>query len=633
MLAEEVLQKYWGYSSFRPLQKDIVESVISGKDTLALLPTGGGKSICFQVPALMKPGLCLVISPLIALMNDQVANLEKKGIKAFAITSGMTHKEIDVTLDNCIYGDVKFLYVSPERLASDLFKVRLERMKLNLIAVDEAHCISQWGYDFRPSYIRIAEIREIAPGIPVLALTATATPEVVDDIQEKLQFPSKNVFQKSFSRKNLAYLCFNEENKYARLLRICNSVKGSGIVYVRNRRRTQDVATLLFKSGISADYYHAGLGMDVRSEKQKNWIENKIRVIVCTNAFGMGIDKPDVSFVVHLDLPDSPEAYFQEAGRAGRNEEKAYATILWDNNDLKELSDNIERSFPAIDDIKRVYQAIGNYLKLATGAGEGQSFKIDLNNVAKNFDFQPSILYNALKFLEREGLLAITENSFEPSKILFRMSYEDLYNFQVFNKNLDPFIRQVLRSCPGAFTHAVRIREREIAKQLGIKEEQVITFLETLDKKEVLTYYQKTELPVLTFLVPRLEQSRLKISPENYQQRKEIAQKRAKAMLTYVTEKEKCRSEILLHYFGESNTEPCGVCDTCLAKMRSKTSSSEFDALAEKILSDLQQAPVPYIELVGSFSEADRDKAVSVIRLLIDQQKVILNEKQELRLK
>ncbi len=628
---EEILEQYWGFRSFRPLQKDIVLSVVSGKDTLALLPTGGGKSICFQVPALMLDGICLVISPLIALMNDQVSNLNKRGIKAIAITSGMDRKEIDIALDNCIYGDIRFLYVSPERLSGELFLTRLERMKVGLLAIDEAHCISQWGYDFRPSYLKISDLREHLPGVPVLALTATATPDVVNDIQDKLLFKERNVFRKSFARHNLAYLCFHEENKYGRMLKICARIKGSGIVYVRNRRRTQEIAGFLEQNGIKTSFYHAGLSFEQRSERQQAWLDNKTRVMVCTNAFGMGIDKPDVSFVIHIDLPDSPEAYFQEAGRAGRNEEKAYATILWDETDLEDLRSNVERSFPTIDTIKNIYQALGNYLRLAIGSGEGQSFKVDLNDLAKNFNLDAADVYASLKFIEREGLIALSENAAESSKILFTISYEDLYNFQVFNNELDSIIKAILRTYPGAFSVPVKIREAELARQLNMSKEKVIQKLDALVKKNVLSYFPKTDLPVVTYLTGRLDKSRVKISPEHYQERKEIAEKRARAMYEYVTNKSECRSRMLLHYFGENTDERCGVCDTCIEA--NKSASGETVSLRKKIMTLLQVQPYSYIALTDLFPDDQKQLVISVIRLMLDDGTIRLGDDQKIYLK
>jgi ATP-dependent DNA helicase RecQ len=394
----EILEKYWGFKNFRPLQEEIINAVLNGKDTLALLPTGGGKSICFQVPAMLKEGICIVVSPLIALMKDQVDNLLNKGIKAIAITSSMHKREIDIALDNCIHGNIKFLYLSPERLETEIVQVRLQKMNISLIAIDEAHCISQWGYDFRPSYLKIELLRELLPKTPVLALTATATKEVVKDIQEKLHFKKENVFQESFERKNVAYIVLNEEDKLARLLKLATNVKGTGIVYVRNRKTTQDIANYLISNQLSADFYHAGLDTKTREQKQNNWIQNKTRIIVCTNAFGMGIDKPDVRFVAHIDLPDSLEAYFQEAGRAGRDGKKSFAVLLYNASDKINLERNIELNFPTIDEIRQTYQALANYYQIATGAGLGTTYNFDITAFCDNYKLQAITVFNSLKF-------------------------------------------------------------------------------------------------------------------------------------------------------------------------------------------------------------------------------------------
>lgn len=422
MNIHNILAKYWGYHSFRPLQEEIITSVLQGNDTLALLPTGGGKSVCFQVPALVQEGVCIVISPLIALMKDQVDNLQKKGISAIAITSAMHKREIDIAFDNCVYGNIKFLYLSPERLITPIAQARIQKMKVSLIAVDEAHCISQWGYDFRPSYLEIAKLRELQPKVPVLALTATATPEVVKDIQEKLRFKKANVLQKSFERKNLAYVVIGEEDKLSRLLKVVNNVGGTGVVYVRNRKKTQEVAAFLQKNKIPADFYHAGLTPGERSQKQDSWIKNKTRVIVATNAFGMGIDKPDVRFVVHLDLPDSLEAYFQEAGRAGRDEGKAYAVMLYNEADINDLKSNVEMSFPSVEEIRQTYQALANYYQLAVGSGEGAAFDFDISELCRNYKLEPVTVFNSIRFLEKEGYISATEAVYQPSRINFTLN-------------------------------------------------------------------------------------------------------------------------------------------------------------------------------------------------------------------
>ena len=470
----EILEKYWGYRSFRPSQEEIINSVLNGTDALALLPTGGGKSICFQVPGLAMDGICVVVSPLIALMKDQVENLTKKGIKAIAITSAMHKREIDIALDNCVHGNVKFLYLSPERLETEIVKVRLQKMNVNLIAIDESHCISQWGYDFRPSYLKIELLREILPKVPFLALTATATKEVVVDIQEKLRFKKKNVIQQSFERKNIAYILLNEEDKLARLLKIAQKVSGSGIVYVRNRKKTQDIANYLRSNKISADFYHAGLDSKTRDIKQSEWVNNKTRVIVCTNAFGMGIDKPDVRFVVHIDLPDSLEAYFQEAGRAGRDEQKAFAILLYNNGDKIELNRNVENSFPEMDAIRQTYQALANYYQIPSGSGLGTTFSFDISAFCDNYKLQAITVFNSLKFIEREGYILLSDAFFQAARLKLEVSRDDLYKFQISNPAFDVFIKLLLRNYAGLFDNFEKINEYDLAKKLKLKQNEVI---------------------------------------------------------------------------------------------------------------------------------------------------------------
>ncbi len=482
MPLKTILLKYWGYSHFRPMQEDIIQSVLDGKDTLALLPTGGGKSLCFQVPAMLKPGICIVISPLIALMKDQVENLNKRGINAKAIYSGMHPNEIEITLNNAVYGDVKLLYVSPERLQTDSFREHLKKMKVNLIAVDEAHCVSQWGYDFRPPYLKIADIKAILQNVPILALTATATPEVVEDIQNKLEFKQKNVFQKSFERKNLTYFVIKSDDKLARLLRVINKVKGTGIVYVRSRKKTVEIANFLNKNGIKAGYYHAGLESKIRNDQQKLWMRDSNKVIVATNAFGMGIDKPNVRFVVHLDLPDTLEAYFQEAGRAGRDEQASFAVILHDNADLLALDQNFQNAYPEKEYIKNVYQALGNYFQIPEGSGKDQSFDFDLRDFCDQFRFNVITAYNSLKFLEKEGYIILNEDPNQSSVVHFTIGKEDLYRFQIENPSTDNFIKIILRSYGGVFADFVKISEVEIAKRSKSDVEKVQKMLQLLAK-------------------------------------------------------------------------------------------------------------------------------------------------------
>ncbi|MBK9673140.1 MAG: ATP-dependent DNA helicase RecQ [Bacteroidetes bacterium] len=465
----QLLKHYWGHSTFRPLQENIIQSILDGTDTLALLPTGGGKSICFQVPALAMDGVCVVISPLIALMKDQVDNLTKRGIKACAVYSGMKKQEIDVLLDNCVYGKIKFLYLSPERLSSELVKVRLSKMKISFLAIDEAHCISQWGYDFRPAYLRIAELRELLPQQKILALTATATPEVVKDIQQQLNFKNSKVFIASFERKNLAYIVLQEEDKWNRLLKIVTSLKGAGIIYARNRKRTQEIALFLQRNSITADYYHAGLSPQVRDTKQNNWMLNNCRIMVCTNAFGMGIDKPDVRFVVHLELPDSLEAYFQEAGRAGRDGNKSYGIVLFQSVDSNESMHRLKQGFPTVSEIKSVYQALCNYYKLAIGSGLEITFDFDSADFCNTFNLKANHVFNCLKFLEKEEYLSLSDSSKTNAKLKILLNKQALFDFQVANKDLDILIKTILRSYSGAFDEFILISETELAKRTAQK--------------------------------------------------------------------------------------------------------------------------------------------------------------------
>lgn len=623
----QILKKYWGYDNFRPLQEDIIVSTLNKKDTLALLPTGGGKSICFQVPALAMEGLCLVVSPLIALMKDQVENLQKKGIRAIAITSAMSFREIDIALDNAIHGNFKFLYISPERLHNELFLARLSKMNVSLLAIDEAHCISQWGYDFRPSYLRIAEIREKLPNVPVLALTATATPEVVKDIQEKLHFKKENVLQKSFERKNLAYMVLYEEDKLNRLISICNKIPGTAVVYARNRKKTQEIALFLRKNNISADFYHAGLSALERNKKQEEWINNKTRIMVATNAFGMGIDKPDVRFVVHMDLPDNLEAYFQEAGRGGRDEKKAYGILLYSQNDRLELERNFENSFPTIEQIRNTYQAICNYFQLAIGAGEGVSFDFDIHEVCTRYNLNPLTVFNSLKFLEREGYLATSESVYHSSKIHIKVNKEDLYKFEVANRIYEPIIKLLLRSYGGLFDYFVPINEQEIAKRLKTEKSIVEKQLEELKKLDLIDYEASTDLPQITFLQERKDASKLNISPENYSLLKERAKKRIEWVLHYTESRHICRSRILLSYFGEKNAQDCGQCDVCIEKKKSGLSQKQFDEIYNEIIQLLSTINVTPSELKDKLSKFKESEYIKVLQFMIEQNKIKLNSK------
>lgn len=615
----QLLKHYWGHSTFRPLQENIIQSILDGTDTLALLPTGGGKSICFQVPALAMDGVCVVISPLIALMKDQVDNLTKRGIKACAVYSGMKKQEIDVLLDNCVYGKIKFLYLSPERLSSELVKVRLSKMKISFFAIDEAHCISQWGYDFRPAYLRIAELRELLPQQKILALTATATPEVVKDIQQQLNFKNSKVFIASFERKNLAYIVLQEEDKWNRLLKIVTSLKGAGIIYARNRKRTQEIALFLQRNSITADYYHAGLSPQVRDTKQNNWMLNNCRIMVCTNAFGMGIDKPDVRFVVHLELPDSLEAYFQEAGRAGRDGNKSYGIVLFQSVDSNESMHRLKQGFPTVSEIKSVYQALCNYYKLAIGSGLEITFDFDSADFCNTFNLKANHVFNCLKFLEKEEYLSLSDSSKTNAKLKILLNKQTLFDFQVANKDLDILIKTILRSYSGAFDEFILISETELAKRTAQKKEDIIKQLNYLNKLKVISYFPQSFLPQLTFTRARVDVKKLTISAEVLSKRFELAAQKLNAVIHYAESTKLCRSQMLLHYFGESTAGFCGVCDVCLAKNKTLDLTSEmFTILTNKITSLLQTQKLPLKSLVKLMEHKKEKQSILVIQHLLD---------------
>ncbi|WP_460678942.1 RecQ family ATP-dependent DNA helicase [Mucilaginibacter koreensis] len=624
MIIEEILQQYWGYKTFRPLQQQIIEAVLNGHDTLALLPTGGGKSICFQVPALAKPGICIVISPLIALMKDQVDNLKAKGIEAIAIVSGMNRREVDIALDNCIYGPVKFLYLSPERLLSELVRERIKYMNVNLIAVDEAHCISQWGYDFRPPYLHVADLRELHPKIPVLALTATATAEVKEDIQLRLKFKAPNVYQQSFERSNLSYLVYQEEHKLRKMMEVIKGAKGSGIIYVRSRKETFELAKHLNEHHIKADYYHAGLEAEVRTRKQEEWKNNQIRVIVATNAFGMGIDKPDVRFVIHRDVPESLEAYYQEAGRAGRDGERAYAVLLYNHADRLKQEKKFEASFPSLEEIKQVYHYLANYFQLAYEAGQGMSFNLDIGEFCTRFKLDALKVLNALKFLEQNEYLAFNESVFLPSRFEFEVSNEDLYNFQIQNSGWDPFIKTLLRSYGGAFENYVRIREFDIARRTGLNVQQVIDALQQLHKAGVLSYLPQTDQPQVTYLKPRVSQQYLLIDNQYIEQRKQTYQKKMEAALAYA-ETPVCRSQQLLAYFNEPDAPKCGKCDICLQEKRQQNYAHITEMITDEVLQLLSAEPLTIQQLILGLSKGVKNEQLAVVRTLLDAGRIKTN--------
>ena len=617
----QVLKKYWNYDSFRPVQEDVINSVLDGRDTLALLPTGGGKSVCFQVPAMLQPGICIVVSPLIALMKDQVENLQAKGIQAAAIISGMGKREVDIMLDNCVYGPIKFLYLSPERLMSDLVRERIKYMNVNLFAIDEAHCISQWGYDFRPPYLHLAELRELHPKVPVLALTATATNLVVQDIQEKLKFREENVFRKSFERKNLSYVVTHEDNKLRKLFSIAKKVNGTGIVYVRNRRETQEVAKQLKAQGVSADFYHAGLSTLLRNEKQEAWKKNEIRVIVATNAFGMGIDKPNVRFVVHLDLPESLEAYYQEAGRAGRDEKKAYAVLLYSPADRIKLEKKLELSFPSIEEIKQVYHFLGNYFQLAYEAGEGLSFEIDIADFCSRYKLEAIKTLNAFKFLEHDEYIALSESVYLPSRVKITVSSEEMYRFQIEYANYDSFIKILLRSYGGLFDQFANIKESDLAKRTGMHFNEVVQILEKLEEFELITYLKQTDKPQINFIKARVDSQRLFIDHKYIQQRKEIMQKQVRAVLDYA-EAHQCRSNSLLQYFDELRTDKCGVCDVCIEERKQRSQHDLQDEIMAEIIELLASNHFTIDQIISSLKQGNENERIEVFRNLLDAGKI-----------
>jgi len=618
-----ILKQYWGYDGFRPLQEDIILSVLSGKDTLALLPTGGGKSVCFQVPAMALEGLCIVVSPLIALMKDQVAHLKAKGIKAAALYSGMSYNEIQDAVQNVMFDpEYRFLYVSPERLQTDMFRVNLEKMPVKMIAVDEAHCISQWGYDFRPPYLEIANIRKVFPEAPILALTATATPEVVHDIQQKLDFKAENVFQKSFKRDNLTYFVVKEEDKHGRMLRIMQRYPGTGIVYVRNRRKTSEVAEFLCQNGISADFYHAGLPPKERDRKQNDWMTGKTRVIVATNAFGMGIDKPDVRFVVHIDVPDCLEAYFQEAGRGGRDEQPSVAILLYDANDLRQLTRNLTMSFPPLKTIREVYDDLCQHYYIEMGSGKNTIKPFYIEQHARRMKMDPVQLYNAVRFLEKAGVVALSEHLRETSQLHFKMNGDELLTFEENNPDLEEFVKLLLRSYGGLFTQYVRIDEQVIASRSGLTLEEVTSSLQTLHQAGVVSYQPQSDIPLIVFLQDRIPDKFLYFDPSVYDIQKKKAQERVDAVRAYVTSQDVCRSQLLLSYFGEIDSPACRQCDVCRKRTHGPVSGQEFQKLSKEIVRLHRQGLSEKAILEKLSTCEDEECVVSVMRWLIDNNKI-----------
>ena len=623
-LNSRILKQYWGYDRFRGIQEDIIDSISKNKDTLGLMPTGGGKSITFQVPALAKEGMCLVITPLIALMKDQVQNLKKRGIKALAIYSGMSRQDIIITLENCIFGNYKFLYISPERQDTEIFRTKLRKMHISMITVDESHCISQWGYDFRPAYLKIAEIRELLPDVPVLALTATATPEVVKDIQARLHFRHKNVFRMSFERNNLAYIVRKTENKTAELLHILRSMPGSAIVYVRNRRRTKEITELLNNEHITADFYHAGLDDATKDIRQHRWQSGESRVMVATNAFGMGIDKPDVRIVIHMDLPDSIEAYFQEAGRAGRDGQKAYAVILYAKSDKTTLHKRIPDTFPEKEYIRDVYEHLQYYYQMAMGDGLDCVREFNIEDFCRKFKYFPVPVDSALRILTQAGYLEYTAEQDSTSRILFTIRRDELYRLREMGEDMDRLIQAVLRSYTGVFTDYTYINEDSLAIRTGLTRRQIYEMLVHLAKLRIVSYIPHKKTPYIIYTRERVKAQRIHISPEVYEHRKARYETRINAMLDYVTNDTVCRSRMLLDYFGERNEHNCGQCDTCIS-LRSKSKVSEQpdrETLCAKVCGILSRESLTPAGLLKQFP-MDKELLTEILHRLSDEGKII----------
>lgn len=616
----KILKDYWGYDNFRGIQEDIIQSIGSGHDTLGLMPTGGGKSITFQVPAMAKDGLCIVITPLIALMKDQVRNLRDRGIKAIAIYSGMTWEEIIIALENCIFGNYKFLYISPERLDTEIFRIKLRSMKVSMITVDESHCISQWGYDFRPAYLKISEIRNLLPDVPVLALTATATPEVVKDIQQRLAFKEENVFRMSFERKNLAYIVRRTESKQEELLHILKHVEGSAIVYAHNRKRTKEYAQLLNEKGITATFYHAGLSNDTKDQRQKSWVKGETRVMVATNAFGMGIDKPDVRLVVHVDTPDSPEAYFQEAGRGGRDGKKAYAVLLYSKSDRATLKKRIADTFPEKDYIRTVYEHLNYYYQMAMGDGLGCTREFNIDEFCRNFKHFPIQVDSALKILTRAGYLEYTDEQDNNSRLMFTLTKEELYRIHETSPETEKLINIILRSYTGVFTEYAYINEETLSLRSGMTRQQVYDTLISLTRRRILHYIPGKKTPYIMYTRERQEADRLVFTKEVYEDRKKSFIHRIEAMTEYAETDDKCRSRMLLLYFGEKNEHNCGQCDVCLSSHSSGIRQGMFNEISRAIEEALKDKEMTTSELMEHISSYEKENVAKALSYLLSEE-------------
>ena len=622
MEAVDVLIKYWGHTQFRLKQEEIIKQVIEKRDTLALLPTGGGKSICYQVPALMQEGICLVISPLIALMEDQVRFLKSKGIKSVSITSGMHYNDIDTALTNCIYGGIKFLYLSPERLQNELVQTRIKEMNINLITVDEAHCISEWGHNFRPAYRHISEIREIVPDIPVLALTATATSSVITDIQDNLNFKEHNLIQSSFVRENLSYVVDNTEDKKTRLLKLVNKIKSSVIVYVGSRKAAKEITDFLINNNYSANYYHGGLAAKTRTERQESWTKNQTRIMVATNAFGMGIDKPDVKLVVHLELPATSEAYFQDAGRAGRDGNQAYAFLLANKTDVKKQQDLLKLRYPSIKEIKEVYQQLANHFQLAENVLPEEAISFDIVAFSERYKTSNLKVYNMLKYLEKEEQIKLSDAIHSPSKLMMKVSNAQLYKFQIANKYYDNFLKLLLRSYANLFYNYVIINEQEIANRFNVTIDEVVRLLNKLVQLEIIKYSPKNNNSQITYLKARKDAEKLYLGERKWEERKKYEQEKLEKITNYISDKGTCRSKLLLHYFGEKESEQCGKCDYCIKEKRQKIKEAEYQKITSSLKEILIEKELTIEEICTLLPKTDEKQLITIIQYLFDNDRV-----------
>ncbi|TAN19950.1 MAG: RecQ family ATP-dependent DNA helicase [Chitinophagaceae bacterium] len=629
-LAEEILKRYWGFKSFRPLQGEVIGNILQGKDTLALMPTGGGKSLCFQVPALCKEGICIVITPLISLMKDQVEHLKEKHIPALAIHSGMSGREVEKAFKNALYGNFKLLYLSPERLRTSLFLDYIGDLHVNLITVDEAHCISQWGYDFRPAYLQIGELREHLPEVPLLAITATATKIVRADIQEKLKFRKKNVLIKSFFRENLSYTVFSEQAKLNKTIDILHKVSGSSIIFCKSRRRTREIASYLHQSGLQADFYHAGLDAGDRNQRQEAWIANETRIMVCTNAFGMGIDKPDVRTVIHYDVPDSPEAYYQEAGRAGRDGKRSYCVLLYNQHELKALEENIETNYPPLEKIREIYRAIVSYLQIPAGSGEGMYYDFDLNDFTKTFHLNIILVTHILKVLEQEEILTFTDSVLLSSRICFTVPKNELYRFEKENPALDNMVKCLLRTYEGIFNNYINVSEKQVSHMLKINEKIVVQQWHELQRYGILDFQPAKDKPQIYFMQERRVVDDLNLHMHRIHARKKTYEDRVHAMISYVENDKICRSKLLLTYFDESESLPCGICDVCIRKRQQLKSSQQKQVIYEEIKERLTEGAQSVNELLAGYSSLKKESVLLILREMLDEEEIRINKVQKM---